>query len=475
MNSSRYLHKIITRLGAGVFALAALSVTPLSAMSYVQMKDADLINQSDGALAAIVRGGPRPVLGLGGERIAARYTLDVTDDMGRALPQRVTVEIPGWQGADEAAWQLPGIVSLKSGDSIVLVYARRSDDVLLPLHLNLGVFVEQGGSTEPYLERVLEASLNAAPLAHAQYGAPRDLRRFRAYVRSTLAGIDAPVDYLLPTRVHSKLTSLTGGGRPLRWFEFDQGGTVRWHANADGQHAMVHDGFAQLQSALSAWTDDATSRIQLSYAGTIAPGASDPPTPAGRLSWNDPDHEIPGSFDCAAGGVLAIGGPSLNGSATTYRGVPFQRIRAARIVTQDGAGCYFDRNNGADGAMVLGHEIGHTLGFGHSCGDSHSPACASSTVLDDALMRATMHSDGRGARLGVDDIAAANQWYFSSAGQPSLRPPSAGNPPWTELRRMHKSGLHSLGHRQQRWRTRSSNDSDDGWSSEPHHRTGHSP
>ncbi len=84
------------------------------------------------------------------------------------------------------------------------------------------------------------------------------------------------------------------------------------------------------------------------------------------------------------------------------------------MTIQDGAGCFFDGNNGANGAQVFAHEIGHTLGFGHSCGDSNSPSCGSSAVLNDALMRATAHNDARGPRLGVDDIAAANQWYFTS-------------------------------------------------------------
>ena len=84
------------------------------------------------------------------------------------------------------------------------------------------------------------------------------------------------------------------------------------------------------------------------------------------------------------------------------------------MVTQDGAGCFFAGNNGKNGELVFAHEIGHALGLGHSCGDSGTPSCAD-PVLNDALMRAYAHNDGRGARLGADDRAALAVLYGDGA------------------------------------------------------------
>ena len=54
---------------------------------------------------------------------------------------------------------------------------------------------------------------------------------------------------------------------------------------------------------------------------------------------------------------------------------------------------------------IFAHELGHALGLGHSCGDADSPPCASNPVFNDALMRAFVHGDNRGAALNSDDRA----------------------------------------------------------------------
>jgi len=402
-------------LGAAcVLGVAAHLHAPARAMTYVQMTDADLVAQADGAVVATVVAEPKPVLDANGVRVAANYVLAVEENLGGLASVHQSMELPGWHGQGAPAWHVPGVVALQAGDRIVLLYERRADGVLLPLQLNLGVFVERGVGSERILERALENAVDMGAGTNRQYGAARDSERFKRYLRARFVGGDPPVDYLLPDVARPKFTSLTGAGTRVRWFQFDMGTTVNWRANSDGQTGMVQDEFALLQTALAAWTNDATSRIQWGYGGTIAPGAGNPPSPYARVIWNDPLGEIGGSYNCGTGGTLAIAGPSWIVSPTIYRGTPYNAIQNARLVTQDNAGCFFDSSGGANGAEVFAHEIGHTLGFGHSCGDPQSPACAPNPLLNDAIMRALAHGDGRGASLRVDDIAAANEWYFLS-------------------------------------------------------------
>ena len=178
---------------------------------------------------------------------------------------------------------------------------------------------------------------------------------------------------------------------------------------------MSGGGFSEVQRALSAWNADPGSSLSLQYGGTTSrTGGFSSSDGANVVLFEDPNDEIPGSFDCNSGGVLAIGGFSKVSGTADFGGATYWRIVEGEVVTQDGAGCFFAGNNGKNGELVFAHEIGHALGLGHSCGDSGTPSCAD-PVLNDALMRAFAHNDGRGARLGADDRAALAVLYGDGA------------------------------------------------------------
>src|SRR6185369_1361161 len=140
------------------------------------------------------------------------------------------------------------------------------------------------------------------------------------------------------------------------------------------------------------------------------------------ILFNDPNDEISGTFDCSKGGTLAIGGPWFSSSTTNrFNGKTFSVIQGGDIVLNDGLECFFQLSRSPQKAAeeLFAHELGHTLGLGHSSESRSEP----NQTLHDALMFAFIHDDGRGARFNSDDLTAIRTLYNPGALQP---PPPVG-------------------------------------------------
>ena len=165
---------------------------------------------------------------------------------------------------------------------------------------------------------------------------------------------------------------------------------------------------AAFQVALQAWDDDPATNIRYAYAGLTGAGgglAQSDGTNAILFDdpfRNDPNEAVEGTFDCGSGGVIAMGGPWYSGRTSTYKGQRYHEALEADIVTNDGTACFF-ANDPLVAQEVFAHELGHTLGLGHSSDRN-------------ALMFANAHDDGRGARLADDDRAAVATLYGGNGG-----------------------------------------------------------
>ncbi|HEY0591266.1 MAG TPA: PKD domain-containing protein [Thermoanaerobaculia bacterium] len=208
-----------------------------------------------------------------------------------------------------------------------------------------------------------------------------------------------------------------------RWFAFDDGSAAEWQS-VGAQGGYARGGVQELATALAAWTGCPGARIDYRYAG-----ASDEP-PAGtavanarnEVFFGDPRDDIAGSWN-GRDGVVAVGGFEAVASprpwTSRFEADPAHPARAfdawtiveGDVVVQDGVSPSRGIASGAL-AEILAHELGHTLGLGHS-------------VDPRALMYATFQSFG--AYLRDDDRLAA-QWLYPGA-QPGAPAPGGLSAP----------------------------------------------
>ncbi|HVT36529.1 MAG TPA: hypothetical protein VHE37_13155, partial [Nevskiaceae bacterium] len=177
----------------------------------------------------------------------------------------------------------------------------------------------------------------------------------------------------------------------------------------------------------NAWNNDAGSTVHYVYAGTTtASGGLNQSDGVNTVLFNDPDNDIAGAFDCFNGGVLAYSSYRTRGTRS-FNGGTYAVIVEVDTVVQDGASCVLANHGNRDAAELLTHELGHTLGLGHSCGDSGLVACVLGSLLDLATMRPYIHADGRGAVLGDDDRAGIDFLYPSGVAAPATPAGSSGS------------------------------------------------
>ena len=344
------------------------------------------------------------------DRPATEHRIAVSHVLKGRVEAETVVRVPGGEASGGLHLHVWGAPELRVGEPVLLFLSTAGDGRWEVLDLAAGAFHQRqlGGRRIAWRElgEVLALGKDGEPAS------VRDFDRFVRWLEDRSLGVKRRADYRL------RLTGLPGeaamaekfsylGGIRQRWQEFDRGEEVVWQADFRGEPALPGGGYGEFQTALRAWADDPDTNIAFRYDGaTFVFGGLRSFDGVNAIMFDDPNGEAAGTFTCTepgrGSGVLAIGG-----TWTASGRIPL-RIGGADIVINDGASCWFTTSTRAE--QVFAHELGHTLGLGHSCGDRRTPPC-SSPLLDEALMRAIAHRDERGAQLGEDDRAAIRSLY----------------------------------------------------------------
>lgn len=401
--------------------LAAFNVA--SATSVVIPSDDEMIIGA----RAIVRGQVVSVAsGLDGQHdvVFTYITLRVQEVFkGKLNPGEIVIKEPGGISGTRGSFFF-GIPEFKAGEDVVLFLDTWADGSLRVHNWFLGKYsVGTGERTGKLTVNRDLAQANVSVVGRSQAGPitdRADLSEFVSMLRTRISATKAAAaDH--ETKFYNNLTARerpqemsSGGGlgptqnftfinpnQPPRWFEPDSGQPVVFRVNPTGapSSTIMND----VSAAMNAWSTVSGSAMRVSNAGSTGNCGLLVVDGENTVSFNNCDNYSP--FSPPAGGcsgILAAAGIVSYSPFQTrvVNGITFYRAIEANLSFNPYASCYF--SNSCNVQEIATHELGHTLGLGHSLDSS-------------ATMYAYAHFDGRCAGLRSDDTSAI-QFIYPGTG-----------------------------------------------------------
>ncbi len=417
--------------------------TPAFAATYLPLPDEELARRATVIVRARVAVQEvMPAAEDGQETVVTRTWFEPLEVLkGRIDSPTFQIELPGGSLGDVVSW-VPGTPTFEPGGEVVLFLSpplpgtasfsltefglSKFDLVADAAGRRFAVRSVFRPEEDDYLSGL--ADLPAPVAAEPAEARPlREAESFLSSLRDEEAGAGfTPVSYASPG---GSLRGSTGGARPswvniggaeggklYRWF-WGARGSVPALVSAKGTQSGLSDGsdgVDYVQNAVAQWTSVPGARVLYSLSGGSAQVTVNLDVESKSPYWTT-------AIDCSSGGIIGLGGPGNVSSAGSFRGDSgYYAISSGNVwMRKVTGGCYSWRTF----RTAVLHELGHTLGLGHS--DQATSVHATTPAADwaSAVMVSAVPPSCPWT-LQPDDVQAI-LWYY---GALDADPPDRSSP-----------------------------------------------
>lgn len=424
-------------LGAAAVLLAA---APLTAATYLPLSDADLARRSPVIVRARVVSTEARLDTIGEDEFPFTYAYLEPLELvkGRLRGESFQVRLPGGRIGDRA-WALPGTPVFSPDEEVLLFLASsrghsgeyrltefgmsKFDIVEDSRHTRFAVRPAFTPEEDDYL------SGREPAIVPARAAVSRRLRDADSFLTSLAAvaggASEVPTEYAVPD-VASAADS-TGMAHPLwvniggvegssnlfRWF-WDTGASPSAVVATTGSQANLSDGsngVAHVQNGVDGWHGVAGADVRyggVAPTGNVVVNLGATSSFDGGSAWNT-------ALPCNSGGVIGLGGPGTSSGPRTFKGdSPYFSPSSGTVSMRQrtgSSGCY----SAALFRSAVLHELGHTLGLGHSDegASTHSSNSAGSAASATAVMHSVIPASAPSTPQ-PDDVQAIQYYYGTS-------------------------------------------------------------